>query len=125
MAMTSIEVRPPNSLLVVTGPRAVRVPEPDGVTPVVASSDTVLILTRYEHDGPTRVTLDASGSQFWPPEGLQAVFDGVLSVLDNQVLVQNVYMETYLAAPVQSGSVRIRIAIDQVVEPRDVWIQIG
>src|SRR5436190_5939284 len=73
-----LSIAPPNSLLAITGVGARDTPIPDGVATVVASEDTILVMTRYQYLGPTAIRVSIGARGDWPPADLHEVFSGRL-----------------------------------------------
>ncbi|HYK95594.1 MAG TPA: hypothetical protein VE011_07010 [Candidatus Dormibacteraeota bacterium] len=120
--LTKLAVSAPNSLLVITGAGKHAPPIPDGVSTVLASDDTILVMTQYSDLEPTDVSVAIEPGPIWPSPDLHAAFDGVIVTASGTVELGNVHLASYGVFDVRSASVHVRIAIDREIEPRRIEI---
>jgi hypothetical protein len=124
MDVTRLTISPPHSLLVVAGVGAMDTPIPDGTSTVVASPDTILVMTQYEHLRSTEISVAIQPGSEWPSPGLRQVFEGDLQSPGGIVELRNVLLEPYGRFSLGSDSDRIRVAVDIEIEPDRIDIAI-
>ena len=117
---TRLSISAPNSLLVITGAGATSTPIPDGTSTVVASDDTIFVMTRYSDLGPTNVAVAIEPDGTWPSPGLRQVFEGAIRSPGGIIELLNVHVESYGKFHVGSDSARVRVAIDREIEPNRI-----
>ena len=122
--VAKLTISPPHSLLVVAGVGAKDTPIPDGISTVVASADTVLVMTQYEHVRPTEISVAIEPGSTWPSTDVRQVFEGELLSPGGIVELRSVLQETYRRFVLGSDSVRIRGAVDIDIEPGHIDIAI-
>jgi hypothetical protein len=123
--VASLSISPPHSLIVMAGHGAADTPIPDGVLTAFGSDDTLIVMTQYEHLGPTTINVSVRPSANWPPVGLREVFDGPIRSPGGTFELRNVLQHVYRRFHVGTDKVRVRVAVDRELEPRRIDIALG
>lgn len=116
------EIAPPNSILVVAGGQNAEVPDSLVGGSVTSTRTSIWIITRCSADGATDVEL---GNEGVPPVGLELVYDGTMSVMNERVAVQTVEWDTILQLSVASGERRVRVWADRKREPTHICVDVS
>lgn len=116
-------VAPPNSVILVMDQTVGEVPVSMHQGSVAATASCVAVGTRSEADGNTRITLSDES----PPRMSKdpPVFDGVLPIPSKRLSVCSVLDNELLVLDVPTTSMRVRIWINDPVEPSELWILVG
>lgn len=117
---TSIRVAPPNALVLLMDPSVGQVPNSMSGSLVASTSTCVAVGTLSEHDGTTRISLEAGEY-----EGSSTlVFDGVLETPGARVVVCSVLGEIYLEMDVMFPQAKAQIWANDDGEPNEIDIRI-
>ena len=122
--VTRLQISPPNSMLVIAGLGASNTPIPDGIATVVASDDTILVMTQYEPLGLTEVTVSLGSAGNWPSLDLIEVFDGKLRTPGGVLQLQDIALKSYARFESGTDETHVRVAVDRDIEPMRVEIAI-
>jgi len=120
--MSTVDVAPPNSLLLIMDRSAGHVPDSMSGALVASTSTCIAIGTLSEHDGTTRVSMGEDRS---PRLSGAPVFDGVLETPGKTVAVCSVLDEVIIEAPVESERTRVRIWANDRTEPSNIDIVVS
>jgi hypothetical protein len=120
--MLTAEVAPPNSVLLIMDRSVGQIPESMSRGLVAATPTCIAIGTLSEHDGATRVTLDGD---FEPEAQGNPVFDGVLDTPSRKLAVCSVFDDVVLEVVVATERTRVRIWVNDQVEPSAVSIVVS
>ena len=119
---TSTRIAPPNSLLFISDPSG-------GVSPnfvegrlILSTSSCISIGCRIFADGETLVSLGPA-TELDPGE--PPAFDGMLATPNRAVVVSTVERHTVLQTSVPDTRTRVRIWVDEPVEPEKVMVGVG
>jgi len=119
--MPTVDVAPPNSVLLIMDRSVGQVPESMEGSLIAATPTCVAIGTLSEHDGTTHVTLDSS-----PPPSEQGtpVFVAVLDTPGRHVAVCSVFDEAVLEVEVETERTRVLIWANDQAEPSEIRITV-
>jgi hypothetical protein len=117
---TSIEIAPPNSLLLIMDRSWGVVPESMGTPCISATSSCVAVGTYPAPDGSTNVTIDGT-----PPSEAPPSFDGTIETPNKTVSVCTTLDEVVHAQPVETERTRLRIWLNDLHVPDRIVIVIS
>jgi hypothetical protein len=117
----SVEIAPPNSLILVVGSSLPEIPRSFGDSIVASTSTCVAVGCRSESDGPTRFLLGTEGDITL--NGAPA-FAGKLQTPDHVVALETVEGTRVAQQAVHSDVVVIRVWVNDLSEPDEVMVAI-
>jgi hypothetical protein len=115
----SIQVVPPNSLVLIMDPSIARVPESMGGSLISASGSCVAVGCRSEADGATEITVGI-GSMVNP--GGRPAFDGSITTPNQCLSVCTVLRAAILKVTVAGAETRVRVWVNDPNEPDRVIV---
>jgi hypothetical protein len=119
--ISSAQVTPPNSLLLVISAADPEIPA-DIENVVEATSTCVAIGTLSEMDGPTRLTLT---DEDVPVAGLQELYRGTLETGLHRVAVQTVEGDQVAEVPVSGSSAEVAVFGSDGFEPDRIVVRLS
>lgn len=124
MAVTSFEVQPSNSLLLVMDPDHGVIPESMAGRSVAATESCLAVGTLSEADGPTRVDV-VDGSDFGGvTEGSWVAWEGTLVTVSERLAVMDVLGNLLVDRRV-GLSVAVRLIVNDDREPDRISVVVG
>lgn len=117
----SVNLSPPNALLLVMDPSVGVVPESMNGKLVSSTESCIAVGTRSPNDGETEVRLRSYSS---PNPGLVKAFEGTINVTEPTIAICTVYGDTILKGTVDSTSPKVTIWVDDMYEPAEIEVQV-
>ncbi|MBB3344740.1 hypothetical protein [Luteimonas sp. RC10] len=115
----SVALSPQNSLILVMGHELGEIPDYFGSELVAATGSCLAIGTLAAPDGETAITFADSTEDI---EGVELVYDGVLSTPNKEVAVCDVLGEKLIVMPSAASFTRIKIFANDLTEPDQIVI---
>src|SRR5262245_5176006 len=115
--MSTVDIAPPNSLLLVMDPSVGQIPEGMSDAIVASTASCVAIGTLSEHDGTTRVSISDNAVT---ETNDAPVFDGVLDTPGGRIAVCSVFDQIILEIAVATARTRVRIYANDNNEPSEI-----
>ena len=122
--VTTVDARPPNSLLLITDPRNGVVPAAMADGLVAATGSCVVIGTLSEVDGSTRVELMDAFDVMRRREQLWVTWEGELSTTSGHLAVMDVHGRI-LASHDVGDTAFVRLVVNDLVEPDHICVVVA
>jgi hypothetical protein len=119
MAMMSISISPPNSLILVMDFAAGSVPKAMGNWLVSATESCVAVGCLSEHDGPTEIHL-GQAHEVTPAEAL--VFEGEIFTPNKKLSICSATNEELLSTEVTGNKTHVTIFANDPMEPDRIFV---
>lgn len=117
--MHSIDITPPNSLVLIMDSFGGRIPDDFGSNLIVATESCIAIGCRSELDGPTKVTMGIAGELF--PLG-EPFFSARIQTAGHRLTVQTVYGDIALETEVDADMSTVSVWVNDYSEPDEIVI---
>lgn len=109
---------PPNSLIIIEDSSGGEIPSSLNNGLLSVTDSAIAIGCKCEFDGYTNITILESGGNIEHP----VVFDGKLKTPSRKISVRTVLGESILEAQVPAEECRIKIAVNDFLEPDEIFI---
>jgi hypothetical protein len=117
--VTDIDLTVAESMFVLDGGPDALLPDGSG-GPVLAGDEAIFVAGRVAADAPTHVIVTTAA----PPSSLSLAYSGWLSTPEAVIRLANVYGDVLAAIEVDEPVSYVRIYLDDLVEPDEIFVQV-
>jgi hypothetical protein len=120
--ISSATVAPPYSIVLISDLQLGEIPESPGGGLILAAASCITVGCLSDADGPTHFTL---GSVSDVDPGREPAFVGMLQTPTRRLALQTVLGEPILEVAVTARLTKVRVWVNDVLEPDDIIVGIG